>query len=161
MTSETLHLPDVLSGLTIHTEGGALRSIRFGDAPPISDSGPLVREVERQLREFLGGTRKTFDVPLDLRGTAFQVRVWRALMDIPYGSTASYRDIATAVGCPRGFQAIGQANHHNPIPIIVPCHRVIAANGSIGGYGGGRERKQLLLDLERGGGRLFESAAGD
>lgn len=161
MISEELYLSDVLSGLTLEAEGGALRSIRFGGAPSRSESGSFLIEVERQLREFLRGVRKTFDIPLDLRGTTFQLRVWRALMDIPYGSTASYRDIANAVDCPQGFQAIGQANHHNPIPIIVPCHRVIAANGAIGGYGGGLERKRLLLDLERGANRLFEPAARD
>ncbi|HVW83455.1 MAG TPA: MGMT family protein, partial [Bryobacteraceae bacterium] len=75
--------------------------------------------------------------------------VWRALMAIPYGQTASYRDIAVAVGRPKGFQAIGQANTRNPIPIIVPCHRVINADGSLGGYGGGVDRKRALLEMER------------
>jgi O-6-methylguanine DNA methyltransferase len=150
---ETLYLPDLLSGITIQAERGILSAIHFGTRQA-DRAGACVREVEKQLREYLRGARETFDLPLDLRGTPFQLRVWRALLEIPYGRTASYRDIANAIGCVKGYQAIGQANHRNPIPIVVPCHRVIAADGSIGGYGGGLDRKRELLNVEAG---LFPS----
>lgn len=109
---------------------------------------PLLRAGERQLTEYFAGQRRTFDLPLAPQGTAFQKRVWRALRAIPCGQTRSYKELALAVDCPRGFQAVGQANHHNPIPILIPCHRVIAADGGIGGYGGGPGLKRALLALE-------------
>ena len=89
-----------------------------------------------------------FDLPLDPEGTDFQRRVWRALLDIPYGETRSYADLARAVGSPRAMRAVGQANRRNPIGVVVPCHRVIAADGTIGGYAGGLDRKRHLLRLE-------------
>jgi len=107
-----------------------------------------LEEGARQILEYCAGERKSFDLPLNPEGTPFRNRVWAALRDIPYGQTRSYKDIAAAVNCPRGFQAIGQANHHNPIPILIPCHRVIAADGSIGGYGGGETLKRALLAIE-------------
>ena len=113
-----------------------------------SHSTPLLLEGERQLLEYLGGQRKTFDLPLNPQGTPFQMRVWRALEAIPWGETRTYRDIAQAVNCPRGFRAVGMANHHNPIPIFIPCHRVVGSDGSLTGYAGGLELKQALLALE-------------
>ncbi|MBQ8510492.1 MAG: methylated-DNA--[Clostridia bacterium] len=101
-----------------------------------------------QIREYLDGKRRTFDLPYALHGTPFQMSVWRALCDIPYGETRSYADIARAVGNPKACRAVGMSNHRNPISIIVPCHRVIAADGSIGGYGGGLDMKEALLTLE-------------
>ena len=101
-----------------------------------------------ELKEYFAGKRQTFDFPLDLRGTEFQLRCWKALLNIPYGQTRTYGEIAREVGCPRGFRAVGTANHDNPIAIVVPCHRVIASNGSLQGYGGGLENKRWLLDLE-------------
>ena len=145
---ERLYVPELLSGLTLEAGPGGLRAIRFGLWDAAEQPGPVVEETARQLREYFGGARQAFDLPLDLVGTAFQVEVWRALMAIPFGQTASYRDIAEAVGRSKGFQAIGQANTRNPVPIVVPCHRVIQADGSIGGYGGGVDRKRLLLGLE-------------
>jgi O-6-methylguanine DNA methyltransferase len=107
------------------------------------------RDAIRQLLEYLAGKRTTFDVPLDLRGTPFQRAVWDALLAIPYGETRSYRDIAESLGRPRAVRAVGAANGANPLAIVVPCHRVIAADGSLGGYGGGLALKARLLAMER------------
>jgi len=101
-----------------------------------------------QLEEYFSGNRREFTIPLDLRGTEFQLQCWRALLDIPYGETRSYRDLAVAIGHPQAFRAVGMSNNRNPIAIIVPCHRVIAADGSLCGYGGGLDIKRKLLDLE-------------
>lgn len=103
-----------------------------------------------QLGEYFDGTRTAFDLPLAPSGTEFQRRVWQQLRTIPYGATCSYADIARGIGAGNGFRAVGLANGRNPISIIVPCHRVIGANGSLTGYGGGLERKRFLLDLEAG-----------
>jgi O-6-methylguanine DNA methyltransferase len=102
-----------------------------------------------ELDEYFAGTRKQFDVPLDLRGTPFQRQCWRALLEIPYGQTRSYAEIAALVGRPNAFRAVGMANHANPVAIIVPCHRVIGTNGYLTGYGGGLDTKRMLLALER------------
>lgn len=103
----------------------------------------------RQLDEYFRGERQQFDLELEMAGTGFQRRVWEALLTIPYGQTRSYGDIARQIGAPGASRAVGLANGHNPIGIIVPCHRVIGANGKMTGYGGGIERKELLLGLER------------
>jgi methylated-DNA-[protein]-cysteine S-methyltransferase len=108
----------------------------------------LLNEAIRQLDEYFVGARRVFDLPLLLHGTDFQRRVWQALLTIPYGETKSYRDIAELVGCPRGYRAVGMANNRNPIAIIVPCHRVIGADGAMVGYGSGVWRKEYLLGLE-------------
>lgn len=102
----------------------------------------------RQLEEYFAGIRRSFDVPLSLKGTEFQKKVWHALKEIPYGHTACYQEVAAMIGNEKASRAIGNANHHNPVVIIVPCHRVIRADGSIGGYGGGIRRKKYLLNLE-------------
>ncbi len=102
----------------------------------------------RELEEYFAGARKQFTFPLDLRGTDFQIACWRALVEIPYGETRTYADIARAVGKPNGFRAVGMANNRNPIAIVVPCHRVIASDGTLCGYGGGLEIKRKLLELE-------------
>ena len=106
------------------------------------------REARRQMEAYFAGELTAFDLPLAPSGTPFQEKVWMALRTIPYGTTASYREIAIQVGNPTAVRAVGAANGRNPISIIVPCHRVIGANGSLTGYGGGMERKQWLLDLE-------------
>ena len=106
------------------------------------------RDAAKQLREYFQGKRQDFDVPLDLAGTDFQRKVWSALQKIPYGRTASYADIARRIRNPKAMRAVGLANGRNPVAIIVPCHRVIGADGSLTGYGGGLERKRTLLDLE-------------
>ena len=110
---------------------------------------PLLQIVAKQLKEYLEGKRRVFDIPLKLSGTDFQLSVWNALLTIPYGKTRSYREIAEQVGSPKAYRAVGMANHRNPIAIIVPCHRVIGADGSLTGFGGGLELKRELLELER------------
>jgi methylated-DNA-[protein]-cysteine S-methyltransferase len=107
-----------------------------------------LRDVRRQLDEYFAGTRQRFELKLAPRGTPFQLRVWMALREIPYGETTSYGRTAHAVGTPTGARAVGLANGQNPISIIVPCHRVIGANGSLVGYGGGLDAKRWLLDHE-------------
>jgi methylated-DNA-[protein]-cysteine S-methyltransferase len=105
-------------------------------------------EAVRQLSEYFAGTRRTFHLPLRLQGTEFQQRVWRELTEIPYGETWSYGQLARRIGNPNASRAVGLANGRNPISILVPCHRVIGADGSLTGYGGGLERKQWLLAHE-------------
>lgn len=102
----------------------------------------------RELEQYFAGRRREFRFPLDLRGTDFQVACWRALQAIPYGETRSYADIARVVGKPHAFRAVGMANNRNPLAIVVPCHRVIASDGTLCGYGGGLEVKRKLLELE-------------
>jgi len=110
---------------------------------------PLLKEAGKQLKEYFLGTRTAFQLPLCPKGTDFQKAVWKALENIPYGETKSYKDIAEAVGSPKGFRAVGMANNKNPIPIIIPCHRVIGADGKLVGYGGGLPIKVKLLELEK------------
>lgn len=110
---------------------------------------PLLREAEKQLGEYFAGTRRKFHLPLSLRGTPFQLAVWAALQAIPFGETRSYGQLAAMIGRPRACRAVGMANHANPVMIIVPCHRVIGADGSLTGYGGGLEMKRFLLELEQ------------
>jgi methylated-DNA-[protein]-cysteine S-methyltransferase len=109
----------------------------------------VLDRAARELDEYLAGTRRSFDLPLAPRGTPFQRAVWEALTAIPYGTTATYAQLATAVGRPAAVRAVGQANGRNPIAVVVPCHRVVGADGSLTGYAGGTDRKAALLDLER------------
>ena len=111
------------------------------------------RQALGQLAEYFAGSRQDFDLPLRPQGTAFQQTVWQALLDIPYGTTESYGELARRIGQPTASRAVGLANGRNPISIVIPCHRVVGANGSLTGYGGGIERKRTLLDLEQD--RLF------
>ncbi len=110
---------------------------------------PLIKSTYMQLTEYFNGERKAFDLPLDLRGTVFQKKVWDALNNIPYGQTCSYRQIAGAIGNKNAARAVGMANNRNPLPIIIPCHRVIGADGSLTGYAGGIDIKRMLLSLEK------------
>jgi methylated-DNA-[protein]-cysteine S-methyltransferase len=112
------------------------------------ESASAMRGYVRELDEYFAGKRRNFSFPLDLRGTDFQRACWRALLAIPYGETRSYADIARAVGKPQGFRAVGMANNRNPLAIVVPCHRVIASDGTLCGYGGGLDIKRKLLELE-------------
>jgi len=117
----------------------------------VEDDGPasaLLTRARRQLAEYFARTRTTFDVPLDPAGSAFQRRVWDALRAIPYGTTLSYSELARRLGDPRATRAVGAANARNPIPIIVPCHRVVGASGQLTGFGGGLDRKRWLLEHE-------------
>jgi methylated-DNA-[protein]-cysteine S-methyltransferase len=108
----------------------------------------FLQEARLQLEDFLAGRRRTFELPLNPQGTPFQQAVWQALLQIPFGETRSYKEIAEHIGKPKACRAIGMANNRNPIFIAIPCHRVIGANGSLVGYGGGLDLKQKLLQLE-------------
>lgn len=135
-------------------EQGRLVELRFGVEPAAPGARSTAEAaVAAQLVEYFAGKRTSFDVPVALRGTPFQLDVWNELRKIPYGHTISYAELAHRIGRPSAVRAVGAANGANPIPVIVPCHRVIGANGSLTGYGGGIERKQWLLALE--GRRLF------
>ncbi len=135
----------------IEEEDGFIVSLTAVQAQP-SHHGtptPLTDNLANQMWEYFQGHRKSFDVPYLLHGTPFQEKVWKALCQIPYGQTRSYRDIAEYVNNPRAYRAVGMANHRNPLMLLVPCHRVIGADGSLGGYAGGVALKQYLLDLEK------------
>lgn len=113
------------------------------------------RRVKRELTEYFAGERKRFDVAIEPQGTPFQRQVWAALVEIPYGETRSYREVAEAIGNPKAVRAVGAANGANPLPIIVPCHRVIGSDGGLTGFGGGLDTKRYLLDLELSHSGLF------
>ncbi|MGQ9470216.1 MAG: methylated-DNA--[protein]-cysteine S-methyltransferase [Candidatus Aminicenantales bacterium] len=130
----------------------ALAGLNFGRAakyPDFPADHPLYLEVQRQLAEYFAGQRKVFSLPLIYKGTEFQVSVWKELLKIPYGETVSYQEIARRVGRERACRAVGAANRANPISIIIPCHRVIGADGQLGGYGGEVWRKEWLLLHEK------------
>jgi methylated-DNA-[protein]-cysteine S-methyltransferase len=141
-------------GLELRFTAGAdgLRAIDFDLArPPEGEPDPdhpLLTEAVRQLRAYFAGSLQQFTLPLDPRGTAFQLRVWRELENIPFGETRSYAQVAATIGAPRAVRAVGAANGANPLPIVVPCHRVIGSSGSLVGYGGGLPLKKRLLRLE-------------
>jgi len=140
-----------LGCMALAAEDGAIVRLYLPNSPIprlMSHPTPLLAEGARQVLDYLAGRRQVFDLPLAPQGTPFQQKVWAALRAIPYGQIRSYKDLARSAGCPRGFQAVGQANRRNPIPILIPCHRVIAADGSAGGYGGGLELKRALLAIE-------------
>ncbi len=144
--------------LTLVSDGQALAALAFelhskpirllDEAEPGSDA--ILDAARRQLDAYFEGRSKRFDLPLAPRGTVFQQRVWMALREIPHGETCSYGDNPAAVGAPSAVRAVGGANGQNPIAIIVPCHRVIGANGSLTGFGGGIDRKRFLLTHEQG-----------
>ena len=138
--------------IMIAAEEGAITAIRFErDLPKEAKQveTPLIKRCQEELREYFAGERQMFDLPLAPQGTAFQQRVWQALLTIPYGEVRSYGDIARQIGDPKASRAIGGANNRNPIAIIIPCHRVIGANGRLVGYGGGLDKKEMLLSLEQ------------
>lgn len=134
---------------------GRLDALRKRHAATLSrGSSALLESLQVQLAEYFGGARRTFDAPLAFSGTPFQQQVWSMLRQIPYGATWSYLDVASRLGDPQATRAVGAANGANPIAIVIPCHRVVNADGKLGGYGGGLWRKRILLDLELGQGRL-------
>jgi len=138
--------------LALGEENGAIVRLYLPNTPTprlMPHETPLLIEGRRQVLEYLTGERREFDLPLAPQGTTFQKRVWAALGEIPYGQTRTYREIALVVCCPGGFRAVGMACNRNPIPIIIPCHRVVGANGALTGYAGGVELKQALLALEQ------------
>jgi O-6-methylguanine DNA methyltransferase len=122
------------------------------------ERNPRLRQAVEQLRAYFAGELRDFDLTLDMQGTEFQTRVWRELRNIPYGETRSYSFVAVTIGAPKAVRAVGAANGRNPIPIVVPCHRVIGAGGSLVGYGGGLPLKRFLLDLEAQHSHLFREA---
>ena len=142
-----------LGPITLLVSERGARAVSFGDVPG-PDGARKARtetaQLEVELREYFAGRRREFSVPLDAHGTRFQEKVWRALCTVPYGKTATYADIARKVGSPRAFRAVGGANRCNPLAIVVPCHRIIGADGSMTGYGGpsGIPLKVRLLALE-------------
>jgi methylated-DNA-[protein]-cysteine S-methyltransferase len=164
LTAAWTLLPTPVGELLLTTDGAALTAVFFErhrdghDERPDAlrrpgdrdDEHPVLAAARTQLEEYFGRARRVFDLPLAPAGTAFQQRVWQALLDIPYGTTSTYGEIARRLGQPPGAsRAVGLANGSNPISIILPCHRVIGADGSLTGYGGGLDRKRYLLDLER------------
>ena len=134
--------------LTLQGTDAALTSLHFGDARCGKPSCPLLEQAAAELAEYFSGERRSFTVPLSLSGTAFQRAVWQSLGSIPYGKTVCYRDIAVRIGKPKACRAVGMANNRNPIPILIPCHRVVGADGSLTGYAGGLNAKAFLLQLE-------------
>ena len=137
--------------LRLAEENGAITELLFeewdGKSPKAETE--LLRRAEQQLREYFAGARREFTLPLSPDGTEFQRRVWAALLTVPYGETRSYGEIAAQIGSPKASRAVGAANHRNPISIFIPCHRVVGADGSLTGYGGGLEVKSALLALEQ------------
>ena len=167
MTSEPAYdlFEDELGWALAVAAGGALALLHHARSPEDAEdelrglypaarhdpSAPPLPALRRQLAEYFAGERTRFDLPLAPAGTDFQRRVWSALRDIPYGETRSYAELARTVGRPRGSRAVGQANRRNPIGVVIPCHRVIAADGGLGGYAGGLDRKRRLLEIEGSG----------
>jgi len=146
---EEVHTVDTPIGpLLLSAHDGRLSRIEFGAANTCSSSAPPFAEAEAQLHAYFAGELERFELPLAPRGTAFQRSVWDALAEIPYGSTTTYTELAARIGRPSACRAVGAANGRNPLPVIVPCHRVIGAAGALTGYGGGLELKRHLLALE-------------
>ena len=151
-------IPSPVGRLTLVASDAGLAAVLWeNDSPkrvPLTVSGedakhPVLREAERQLKEYFAGKRTSFDLPLDFHGTDFQKRVWKALLKIPFGETRSYAQIARALGKPTAMRAVGAANGRNPISIIAPCHRVIGKDGTLTGFAGGLKAKAHLLALEQ------------
>lgn len=145
-------LDSPIGRLLLAGDDAGLKHVLFPEAEPLPEwrlDGEPLRETVRQLSAYFAGELRVFDLPLAPIGTPFQRRVWQALREIEYGDTISYGELARRIGNPSASRAVGLANGSNPISIVVPCHRVIGANGKLTGYGGGIERKQWLLSLER------------
>lgn len=146
---------ECFDGLYLNCEiaGGAVTAVNFGKGP-VSENPPkadtaLWERVRSQLSQYLAGERREFDLPLRYEGTEFRVLVWEGLRNIPYGETRTYGELAKLIGRPRAARAVGQACRHNPIALIIPCHRVIGSGGELTGFGGGTDTKKRLLELER------------
>ena len=150
MNFQSLDTP--IGTLRLVSNGAALVNIEFecqyGANEDVENSDAVLAACARQLTEYFAGNRRHFELPLAARGTSFQQSVWNALADIPYGELRSYRDIARTIGNPAAVRAVGAANGRNPLPIVVPCHRVIGSNGTLTGFAGGLEAKMFLLGLE-------------
>lgn len=147
-----LFLSTKIGQIAIEENGTAVTNVYFGNEAAISKAPvretELLKEAARQLEQYFAGKQREFSLPLAPDGTEFQQKVWRALCSVPYGETRSYKEIAELVGSPKAFRAVGMANNRNPIPIFIPCHRIIGANGKLIGYRGGLDVKNQLLNLE-------------
>ncbi len=135
----------------VEDNGTAVTAVYMCEKMQSGEMSALTEKALLQLGEYFGGKRKRFDLPLELHGTEFQKKVWNALCGIPYGETRSYKEIARIIGNPKAVRAVGGANNRNKLMIVVPCHRVIGANGSLTGYASGTDVKKKLLDLEKQG----------
>ena len=138
--------------MAVGEEDGALVRLWLPNQPMprlMPHKTPLLERAQGQILEYFNGQRQVFDLPLSPVGTQFQQKVWKALLDIPYGETESYGELAARIGCPGGARAVGFANRNNPLPILIPCHRVIGAKGALTGYAEGVELKQKLLEHEK------------
>ncbi|GAA2076579.1 methylated-DNA--[protein]-cysteine S-methyltransferase [Aeromicrobium halocynthiae] len=151
--SSTRWTDSPIGGLRLHAHAGLLTRVEFGAEPSGDRAEDAVLDAaEQQLQEYFAGVRREFDLPLASDGTEFQRKVWSEVRRIPYGETASYGDIARRLGYEPGIsRAVGAANGANPLPVVVPCHRVVGSDGSLTGYAGGPDRKRILLELERPG----------
>lgn len=141
-----------LGTMAVGEENGALVRLWLPNQPMprlMPHKTPLLERAEGQILEYLNGQRQVFDLPLSPVGTPFQQKVWKALLDIPYGKTESYGSLAARIGCPGGARAVGLANRKNPLPVFFPCHRVVGAKGQLTGYAGGLELKRALLEHEK------------
>lgn len=141
-----------LGDFTLISSTGTLTDIRFGECPgnePL-ERLPILKTAEEELNAYFAGRLQRFSVPIAPAGTPFQRMVWQLLRDIPYGHTASYSEIAIQAGNAKAFRAVGSANHRNPLPIVIPCHRVVGKSGALVGYAGGLAMKKALLSLEQG-----------
>lgn len=142
--------PSPVGNIQIEYANGAVIALKLAKSDTKADPPTAFSQlVCQQLDEYFAGTRTAFSLPLELHGTPFQEKVWAALQQIPYGEVRSYKDIATMIGNPKACRAVGVANNANPLFIIIPCHRVIGANGALVGYGGGLAMKKALLELEK------------
>lgn len=141
----------LIGKIKIEENGSAITKVNFvrEEDLKLSKETELLKEAAKQLNEYLEGKRTLFDLPLAPQGTEFQIKVWNALKEIPWGETRSYKEIAKVIGNEKASRAIGMANNKNPIPIFIPCHRVIGANGKLVGYAGGIDIKEKLLKLEK------------
>lgn len=142
------HIETPIGRLQLCADGDGLCALRFAAAGDAMDAAPVLLQAERELEEYFAGRRTAFSVPLSMHGTPFQMEAWAALRTIPYGETRSYASLAAQIGRPRACRAVGMANHVNPLPIFVPCHRVVGADGRLTGYAGGLDVKKYLLKLE-------------
>ena len=143
--------PTPMGRITLASDGDSITQLVFGAAELSGKnvSTSLTNDAANQVQEYLAGKRKRFDLPLSPAGTEFQQRVWQALLAIPYGETRTYQEVAHMIGNPKALRAVGGANNKNPLPLFIPCHRVIGANGDLVGYAAGLKIKAFLLELER------------
>ena len=142
------HIESPIGRLALCADGDGLCALRFAATGEEMDAAPVLLQAQQELEEYFAGRRTAFSVPLSMHGTPFQMEVWAALRAIPYGETRSYGELARRIGRPGACRAVGMANHVNPLPILVPCHRIVGADGHLTGYAGGLEVKKYLLELE-------------